>query len=607
MNGEKVTIEVDGRQLEAPRGSMLIEVMDEAGVQVPRFCYHKKLSVAANCRMCLVDVERAPKPLPACATPVTDGMKVFTRSERAQAAQRDVMAFLLINHPLDCPICDQGGECELQDNSVGFGGSRSEYAEIKRVVVDKDIGPLIETEMTRCIQCTRCVRFGEEIAGMRELGAIGRGENMEIGTYVARTVVSELSGNVIDLCPVGALTAKPSRYKARAWEMFAHDSIAPHDSVGSHIAVHTFDGKVIRVVPRSNEAVNECWISDRDRFSYQGLASPERLTAPQLRQEDGSWRAVDWETALTAVAAVLRQTDPERIGALAAPEATLEELYLFQKLMRGLGVSHIDHRLQQLDFSDQEQVSTAPTLGCSIPELEQQQAVLLIGANSRQDQPLLNHRLRKASLKGARVMAVNPYRVAYNFEVLQCAVAPADMVTELAAIAQAASEVCGQPLPDAVVALCAGLTVSEAARQMARSLCEAEKAMVLMGNLAMQHADMADLRALSSVIATLTGGTCGYLPASANSVGAWLAGVLPHRAAAGQAAAMKGRDAVAMLQEALPVYVLLHAEAEDFNNPLLAGQAFAAAEQVIAITPFAGAGLREQASILLPAGAFTET
>ncbi|MCB1638453.1 MAG: NADH-quinone oxidoreductase subunit NuoG, partial [Thiothrix sp.] len=387
MSTDNVTIEVDGRPLEAPRGSMLIEAMDEAGIRVPRFCYHKKLSVAANCRMCLVDVERSAKPLPACATPVTEGMKVSTRSERARAAQRDVMAFLLINHPLDCPICDQGGECELQDNAVGFGRSTSEYAEIKRVVRDKDIGPLIETEMTRCIQCTRCVRFGEEVAGMRELGATGRGEQMEIGTYVARTVVSELSGNVIDLCPVGALTAKPSRYKARAWEMITHDSIAPHDSVGSHIAVHTFDGRVIRVVPRNNEAVNECWLSDRDRFSYQGLASPERLTAPMLRQEDGSWQAVDWDTALNAVAAVLRKVEPARIGALASPGATLEELYLFQKLMRALGVGNIDHRLQQLDFSDQERVSTAPALGCSIAGLEQQQAVLLIGANSRQDQP----------------------------------------------------------------------------------------------------------------------------------------------------------------------------------------------------------------------------
>ena len=603
---ELISIEVDGVEIRAPQGSMLIEATDAAGVAVPRFCYHAKLSVAANCRMCLVDVEGQGKPLPACATPVASGMKVHTRSEKAKAVQADMMAFLLINHPLDCPICDQGGECELQDVALGFGNSRSDYAEIKRVVRDKDIGPLIETEMTRCIHCTRCVRFGEEIAGLRELGATGRSEYTEIGTYINKTVSSELSGNVIDLCPVGALTAKPSRYQARAWEMQAHATIAPHDSVGSNVSVHTFDGKVIRVVPQDNEAVNECWISDRDRFSYQALRSPQRLLQPQLKR-DGAWQEVSWQDALAAVKTILQSADPTQLGGLAAPCATLEELYLFQKLLRGAGFHNIDHRLRQLDFSDQEQVSIAPVLGVSIPDLEQQQAVLLIGSNSRQEQPLLNHRLRKAAAAGATVLAVNPRAVDFNFTVQQQVVAPSDMGLTLAAIVAALGTLTGKALPEEVQTFCQQATVNEVAQATAATLLHAEHSMVLLGNIALQHPQLSVLRALSGVISELSQSTCGYLQEAANSVGAMLAGVLPHRRQAGEAVRSVGLNARQMLSQPLSTYVLLHAESDDCANPAQARAAFAQAEHVIAITAFADDALRADATVLLPASTFTET
>ncbi|MEZ5479189.1 MAG: NADH-quinone oxidoreductase subunit NuoG [Thiolinea sp.] len=600
----RVSIEVNGQTLQARKGSMLIEATDAAGITVPRFCYHRKLSVAANCRMCLVEVERSAKPLPACATPVADGMKVWTRSEKARAAQQDVMEFLLINHPLDCPICDQGGECELQDVSMGYGNSHSAFVEVKRVVRDKDIGPLIETEMTRCIHCTRCVRFGEEIAGLRELGATGRGEFMEIGTYVEQAVRSELSGNVIDLCPVGALTAKPSRYQARAWEMQAHDNIAPHDAVGSHVAVHTFDGKVIRVVPRNAERLNECWISDRDRFSYEGLHSPERLLQPEIKR-DGRWQVVGWQEALDAVAGTLRQADPEQLGGLASAHATLEELYLFQRLLRRAGFRHIDHRLRQTDFSDQDAVSVAPLLGVPIAELEQQQAVLLLGSNLRQDQPLLNHRVRKAVLAGAQVMALNPYAVDFNYELQQTVVAPLQMVAALAALVKAAAG--EQALPDAIQTLCQDVTVTEAEHGRVAALRDSDPALILLGNMAMQHPQLAQLRALAVTLAGLTGAVCGCLPAEANAVGAALAGVLPHRGEAGLAVERPGLPVRPMLEAGLATYVLLHAEPDDFNDPALALQAFRDAKDVIALTEFAGEGLRDVATILLPAAAFTET
>ena len=460
MTDDTLSIEIDGRPFRARKGQMVIEVTDANAIAIPRFCYHHKLTVAANCRMCLVEVERAPKPLPACATPVMDGMKVFTRSKTARAAQKSVMEFLLINHPLDCPICDQGGECELQDVAMGYGGDVSRFNERKRAVEDKDLGPLIATDMTRCIHCTRCVRFGEEIGGMPELGATGRGEDMEIGTFIAGSVDSELSGNVIDLCPVGALTSKPFRFRARAWEMVQRDGVAPHDPIGSNIHLHVRRGRVMRVVPRANEAINEVWVSDRDRFGYEGLYSEDRVRAPMVRR-DGTWREVSWEEALDAAAAGLREVVASRggaaLGALASASCTAEELYLFQHLVRGLGSANVDHRVRQRDFSDQDAAPGHPSIGMGLEDLERLDAALLIGSCTRKEHPIVNHRLRKASLAGAAVTYLDV--MAHDLNLAPAArmvVPPPSLAGALAAVTVAAARIAGRE-PEGLGALAGGI------------------------------------------------------------------------------------------------------------------------------------------------------
>jgi NADH-quinone oxidoreductase subunit G len=582
MAEELVTIHINDAPVQVRKGAMLIEAADAQGIAIPRFCYHRKLSVAANCRMCLVEQERAPKPVPACATPVMEGQKFWTRSEKVRKSQQAVMEFLLINHPLDCPICDQGGECELQDVAVGYGGSTSQFAEIKRVVRDKDIGPLIETEMTRCIQCTRCVRFGTEIAGMREMGGTGRGDRLEIGTFIEKSLHSELSGNIIDLCPVGALTAKPSRYSARAWEMKAYPSVAPHDSVGSNLEIHVARKKVVRCVPRENESVNECWISDRDRFSYQGATHSERLTKPMLKR-DGQWYEVSWQQALEAVVEALRNVGPAQIGALANATSTVEELYLFQRLMRGLNVRNIDHRLRQTDFSDQTAAPVMPYLGMKIAEVEQVNAALLIGANVRYEQPLLNYRLRKASLNGAQLFALNPCAYDFNYEIQQQAVAPSEMVATLQAM------------------------LADANHSAMQALKNAPNAAVWLGNIAVQHPEFAQLRALASQIATQTGAKFGYFAENANTNGAWLAGVVPHRLSIGRELKQQGLSCGDMLKNAMRAWVLLNTELADFANPQQAMQALTAADHVVVIAPFADEAARQYATVLLPGSVFSET
>ena len=600
----QITIEIDGTAYPAPRGAMLIEVADAHGIEIPRFCYHKKLSVAANCRMCLVEVARAPKPLPACATPVQDGMKVWTRSPLALSAQQAMMEFLLINHPLDCPICDQGGECELQDVAMGFGRDVSQYVEAKRVVPDPDLGPLVATDMTRCIQCTRCVRFGEEIAGLRELGATGRGEFMRITTYVEHTLESELSGNIIDLCPVGALTAKPSRYAARAWEMIQRPAVASHDCVGSNLYAHTLRGKVVRVVPRDNEAINETWISDRDRFSYQGLYAKDRLTAPRIKIH-GRWQEVEWEQALVNLAEALRRYEPERAGALISPSVTLEEQYLFQKALRGVGVRNIDHRLRQLDFSEPDQDPLFPWLGQSIEDIESNDAILLIGANPRKDQPILGHRLRKAALRGARIMDLNPLAFEFNHPMAQRLIRSpqqfgATLEYLLAAVygekSLAMPSWLGprQPVPEALA--------------IAKTLCEAERASVLLGPLAMNHPDAAALRALAADIATRTGARLGYLPEGGNSAGAWIAGAVPHRGPAGEPLDEAGLDAYSLWEQPRSAYVLYGFDPEyDCAAPSLALRALHGAEFVALFTAYASPAALEYADVLLPIGLPLET
>ena len=607
MSEESVNIEVNGIPLKARKGAMLIEITDAAGIPIPRFCYHKKLSIAANCRMCLVEVERAPKPLPACATPVMEGMKVFTESPRARAAQKGTMEFLLINHPLDCPICDQGGECELQDLAMGYGADASRFTERKRVVKDKDIGPLISTDMTRCIHCTRCVRFGEEIAGLRELGATGRGEFMEIGTYVAHSVASELSGNVIDLCPVGALNAKPSRNRGRSWEYVQHAAVAPHDSVGSNIFVHTLRGKVMRVVPRENEAVNETWISDRDRFSYEGIYSDDRLSRPLVGGVE-----TDWEAALEAAAkglqAVIAQHGPEAVGFLLAPTATAEELYLAQKLARGLGVANIDHRLRQADFSDQDSAPVFPWLGQALENLEKVGAALLIGSNVRMEQPLAGLRLRKAALAGGRMLLINPRDFEFRFPVAAKMIAdPAGMVAALAGVAQAVAALKGETLPESLATLVVG-TTGATERAMAETLVDRAPAAVLLGNLAIAHPAFAQLRALAGFLARCSGARLGCLPEAANSAGGWLVGALPHRLPGGRAAPKTGLDARVMLESPRKAYVLLGVEPElDCWDGAAALEALQGAEWVVSLSPYASAVGRAYSNVMLPVATFAET
>jgi len=599
MTDEKrVTIEVDGRQLQARPGTMLIEVTDAAGIPIPRFCYHKKLSVAANCRMCLVEVENIPKPLPACATPVMEGMKVRTRSPKALAAQQGTMEFLLINHPLDCPICDQGGECELQDVAVGYGGDLSRFTERKRVVKDDDLGPLIATEMTRCIHCTRCVRFGAEIAGIRELGATGRGEHMRIGTYVAKTVDHELSGNIIDLCPVGALTAKPSRFQARAWELTQSDGIASHDGVGSNLHLHVRRGRLLRVHPRDNEAVNETWISDRDRFSYQGLYANDRLLAPMIRKE-GQWHEAGWDEALQLVAGQLKDAaaqDADSLVTLLSPRATLEEMYLAQKLTRGLGSPHIDCRLRQGAFSD----ATAPLfpwLGMPIAELERVDAALVIGSHLREEQPLLAHRLRKAALGGAHITFINPFELELTHPARQLVGAPDVMGRLLAGIAQA--------LGVEGVAKHDGDEVHEA---VARQLKEAGNAVVLLGNLAASSPDFALLQGLAQAVAEVAGARLGYLPAGPNSTGAALAGALPHVLPGARAAERSGANAAGILEKPRRACLLIGFEPDaDTWNPAQAQASLAQSEFVVALSAWRSPALEAVAQVLLPLADFAET
>lgn len=585
-----ITIEVDGRELKAAPGAMLIDVCDDAGIHIPRFCYHRKLSLSANCRMCLVEVEKVPRPLPACVTPVNDGMKVRTNSPMAVEAQQGTMEFLLINHPLDCPICDQGGECELQDVALGYGSHVSRYVEAKRVVADPDIGPLVATDMTRCIHCTRCVRFGAEIAGIRELGATGRGDHMTIGTYVEHAMGSELSGNVIDICPVGALTSKPFRFQARAWELVQRDGIAAHDGVGSNVHYHVRGAQILRAHPKENEALNECWMSDRDRFSYQALSADDRLLRPLVKQR-GEWRETDWQTALEAAAKGLagaRGEDGNQLGALLSPSASLEELYLAKKLMRGLGSANMDHRLRQGDFrADQPKV---PWLGCSIADLEDLDMVVIVGANPRKDQPLLGHRIRKAAMKGAEVVYFNPLRLDLNYRAEQWISNPRDWVLEVANLAKAAGVRKG---------VVNKIKVAEHHKELFKRIKDADKALVLVGDLAMGHPDYGLLRSLAAQVAEAAGAKFGFLTAGANGVGAGLLGVTPGEG---------GLDAQAMVAEPRKGYLLLGVEPGfDTANPAQALNAMMKADCVVALSSFRSPDLETVADVILPLAAAAES
>lgn len=612
MSDSKITIEVDGQTLEANKGQMLIEITDANDIYVPRFCYHNKLTVAANCRMCLVEVEKAPKALPACATPVMEGMVVKTQSKAAIEAQKAIMEFLLINHPLDCPICDQGGECELQDLAMGYGQDVSRYNEGKRVVKDKNIGPLIQTDLTRCIHCTRCVRFGEEVAGLREMGATGRGENMQIGTYIEKSVSSEMSGNIIDLCPVGALTSKPFRYSARTWELVQKDAIAPHDSVGSNIHVHVKGNQVKRVVPADNEAINEVWLSDRDRFSYEAVYSEDRLQKPMVK-DNGEWKEVDWETALGVVTNSLStltdSNNAEQIGAIASASSTTEELYLLQKLIRALGSNNIDSRLIQSDFSDQDEAPAFPYLGQSIAEFESLGSALLIGSNVRKEQPIINHRLRKAVLRGASVMAINSVDYDFNFPVLEkCIVSPNKLVNELAAVLKALLESSNESINAEIKQYLDKAVVLDAHKTIAENLKNVDEAVVLLGNMATANPQYSLLRSLAGLIAKHSNAKFGYLSENANTSGAWLTGAVPHRLAGSKKATSTGKNTLEMFQAKLKAYVLMNVEPElDCYDGQLAHEAIDNADFVMCLTPFQSETMKRYADVLLPISVFTET
>jgi NADH-quinone oxidoreductase subunit G len=590
MSQDKIKVEVDGRELEASPGQMLIEVTDAADIYIPRFCYHRKLSVAANCRMCLVQVENAPKPLPACATPVTDGMKVQTRNEYAIEAQKATMEFLLINHPLDCPICDQGGECELQDIAVGYGRGISRYNEGKRVVKDKDLGPLVSTDMTRCIHCTRCVRFGQEIAGIQELGCMGRGDTMEIGTFIEQSVDHELSGNIIDLCPVGALNNKPYRMSARAWEMEQRATIAPHDCLGSNMYAHVLRGKLKRVVPDDNDAINETWLSDRDRFSYEGIYSDDRLAQPMVRV-DGKLQPASWEEALEQAAQglhkVVQADGGEALGAWVSPSATVEEAYLTGKIIRYLGSNNIDHRLRRRDFRGQEAEASIPLLGMPVDEVEQLDNILVVGSNLRKEVPLLAHRVRKAAAAGASVSFINPETYEYLFPVTEYVVNDgADFTAELTKV----------------------LNATDAASQAIASSLGEGNAAIFLGHMALRHPAYAEVLQAAVKLAEKTGARLGIISEGANAVGASYAGALPYQGPAGAALANPGLDLGQMLASPVKALLLTGVEPEyDCADDVAALNALNDAAFVVALSPWLTASAREYADVILPVGTFAET
>ncbi|MBL8482349.1 MAG: NADH-quinone oxidoreductase subunit G [Rhodocyclaceae bacterium] len=590
-------IEIDGKKVEVPEGSTVMDGANKLGVYIPHFCYHKKLSIAANCRMCLVQVEKAPKPAPACATPATNGMKVWTHSQQAVTAQKGVMEFLLINHPLDCPICDQGGECQLQDLSVGYGQTASRYTEAKRVVVNKNLGPLISTDMTRCIHCTRCVRFGQEIAGVMELGVANRGERSEILAFVDRTVDSELSGNSIDLCPVGALTSKPFRFSARTWELVRRKSVSPHDGLGANLIVQVKHEVVKRVLPLENDAINECWLADRDRFSYEGINAESRLAGPMVMGKSADWQTA-LEEAVKRLGSISSKYGAASIGALASPQATLEELYLLQKFVRGLGSGNVDFRLRQSDFGLDGKLAGAPWLGGSIKDFAASDRVLVVGSFLRKDHPLLCHRLRQAAKKGTRVSVINSAMDDWALPVSHTLLgAPSELPALFKEVLKAVHDTVGGKTEFAL----GDCKPSGVAQKIAAEFLAGKQAMIVLGNFAQQHPRASELHLIAQEIARLTATRFGYLGEGANSVGGYAASAVPF-------AGIKGLNARDMVAAKLNAYILLHADADaDFFDTAAARLAMDRADLVIALTPFADRLGKLSNVIALPIGTYAET
>jgi NADH-quinone oxidoreductase subunit G len=609
----QVKVTIDGQTLEVPQGVMIIEAADNNNIVIPRFCYHKKLTVAANCRMCLVEVEKSRKPLPACATPVADGMVVQTKSPKALAYQKAVMEFLLINHPLDCPICDQGGECELQDLSMGYGKDVSRYNKGKRSVADKDIGPLVETDLTRCIQCTRCVRFGAEVAGMRELGMIQRGEHEEIATFLNQSVNSELSGNIIDLCPVGALTNKPFRYQARAWELSQQPVIAAHDCVGSHMHLHVRRGEAMRSVPRENEAINEVWLSDRDRYGVHAFNVPERATKPMIKSK-GQWTEVDWVTAFEVAAKklkTLQKKDPSQIAALASSQSTVEEFYLLQKLMRSLGSPNIDFRGGLTDFAYQNDIGTAPGIDCSFAEINEADTILVIGSLTRKEAPILHHRLRQAALNGAKIFFINPLASNHNFEIA------GELVTDYAGMTQSLLRITGaitqkKPLSahlqGHLTRLEAG-KLTKAEQEIVKALLQSETPLIFAGALLLSHPQSSEATGLLIALKEALAAKGGFITPGANYAGGYFAGALPHRGPAGGDVSVHGKTIRELLDPKTKISTYLLLNMEPFHDTVygsIVNEALKQAELVVAITPFVTDYLKEHSDVILPMNVYAE-
>ncbi|SMN17062.1 NADH-ubiquinone oxidoreductase chain G [uncultured Candidatus Thioglobus sp.] len=591
-----IEIEIDGQLVNAELGEMVIAVTDREGISVPRFCYHKKLSISASCRMCLVDVEGAPKPQPACSTPIAEGMKIHTQNEKAIASQKAVMEFLLINHPLDCPICDQGGECELQDVAVEYGSDVSRFSEGKRIVAPSDIGPLIQTDMTRCIHCTRCVRFGSEIAGIMEMGATGRGEELKIEPFLAEGITSELSGNMIDVCPVGALTSKPFRYELRSWQMSSIESIARHDLVGSNLYAQTYKGNVKRVVSGDNDAVNETWISDRDRFSYEGLSHENRLLSPQIKVE-GQWKEVEWDVALDFAVKglnrnILNSRNMAKLGGLASNTATLEELYLMQKLLRKMGCENIDHRLNVKNLNNTIHLKSTIALA----DLEAVDYGLIIGANLRLEQPMINHRLRKAQLSGANITALNVKDFDYNYKVKSNAIAPSEIANTLAGVLKILLDKAQQELPEYLLAV----SPNKQTVELANELLEADNSVLILGEHLINNAQASSISNLTTEIAKLTNSTTLNLTATANSIGAQQMGFVPNST---------GMNTNEMFETDMCAFLLLDIYPEyDFHHSATALSALSKNDVfVISLNSFSNELVSQYSDVMLPMAAMFET
>ncbi|RUM78480.1 MAG: NADH-quinone oxidoreductase subunit G [Candidatus Thioglobus sp.] len=592
-----IEIEIDGNSINAKSGEMLITVTDREGISVPRFCYHKKLSIAANCRMCLVDVEGAPKPQPACSTPIADGMKIHTQNEKAKASQKAVMEFLLINHPLDCPICDQGGECELQDVAMDYGSDVSRFTEGKRIVADSDIGALIQTDMTRCIHCTRCVRFGAEVAGIMEMGGTGRGEDMKIEPFLTEGIQSELSGNMIDVCPVGALTSKPFRYELRSWQMNAVSNIARHDLVGSNIYTQTYKGKVKRIVAKDNDSVNETWISDRDRFSYEGLSHENRLLAPQIKVE-GTWKEVEWNVALDFAILglannVINTHQSDKLGALASNTATLEEFHLLQKILREVGSENIDYRLNVKDLDHAISLES----NIKLAGLEGIDHALVIGSNLRLEQPMISHRLRKANLSGASIDVINAMAFDFNYRLnSENIISPNQTAATLAGVLKSVLQNAHIEVPDYLVEI----EVSDIAMQLAEKLSQSNNSVIVLGEHIINNPQAASIANLVSEIAQHTDSTTLNVSATANSMAANMAGFVPGK---------DGLDVNAMLAADLKAYILLDVYPQyDFHHSAQAVEALSNDDTfVISLNSFKDDAVAQYSDVLLPIASFYET